>query len=99
MPSNDRYEELAAAIVKAVEALDDREHYIAKDGRIWLEDVLRAILISPHGSDIGIKCDGWFQVPLSRSMQSAKWHLGKDLAWHRAHAPETIAFLYSLLCQ
>ncbi len=65
---------------------------------ITLEDVLRAlpfwvvqIVIGKDGHE------AFFRDP-DGDLSQSYWHLGHDLAWHRDNAPETIAFLRSLLC-
>lgn len=107
------YDELAAKIEEAVPTIRYEKHSqhgdlcrncfrdvvhfgAPKECRrpITLEDVLR----SPFKTRINLNQYGAIFVE-SEPWAKSKWHLGHDLSWHRDNAPETIAFLHSLLCR
>ena len=122
MDDSRKYDELVAAIVKAVPwklndkdglAFEKRIHHddqvLEQPNRpITLEDVLRAsyaIGRPPHWDNpsprLNVDSTGllfFFEYRETPEKQpNVEWHLGHDLAWHRDNAPETIAFLHSLL--
>lgn len=88
-----KYDELVAAIVEAVENAGDPEHYIAKDGRLWLDDVLQGVASKREATTQCVIMEGAIQF-----LGMFDWRTGHDLAWHRHNAPETIDCLHSLLC-
>lgn len=114
------YEELVAAIVKAVPQIrravctgctsdvhaercpNCPKHFVAVSLRpITVEDVLRAIHKS-QTSPIGVCTSGEFldcddECNNLRGID-IRWHFGHSLEWHRDNAPETIAFLHSVIC-
>jgi len=98
--------ELTAIIVKAVESANSPDHYIAHDGKIWLDDVLMAKNARidadfaqwkddeykpPHGTVGEIK-KGLKKKYDEKLLEM--WLLGKPLS---SQSPDTISFLLSLL--
>jgi hypothetical protein len=107
-----QYEELVQAIVKAVPEIEyekrsrravfgpeypyGRKRFFIKERLrrpITLEDVLR----TARETSLTVDVDGFFALD-SKTDEHNYWHLGHSLEWHRDNAPETIQFLYSLLC-
>lgn len=69
-------------------ALDDKVLVKANSGEICYLD---------YGSEEGDEpfiSNSWF---IHGKVFLPQWHLGQSLSWHRDNAPETIAFLHSLL--
>lgn len=60
---------------------------------IGLEDVLRAIDKYKKPNFGTVATNGWMHFGTDRCF----WTLGKDLAWHAEHSPETIDFIHSIL--
>jgi hypothetical protein len=94
-------EELTQAVVKAVQSANDPDHYIAHDGKIWLDDVLMAFhrkskLVSPIVVD---QYGGFWEQNYGGDELLAGdkkgWTLGAPLS---EQPPECLAFLHSLLC-
>ncbi len=105
-----QYDELVAAIVKAVPEIIERpkvycevcDEWSYRDEAIRLEDVLRAVR-EARQKDVHTQATGkkmYFKDIWGEGLDqnTPLWHLGLDLAWHRDNAPETITFLHSLLC-
>src|SRR5690242_2919741 len=95
--------ELVTAITKAVQSANDPAHYIAHDGKIWLDDVLRAMQ-KIERREFAMNCSGTFlekhfdpRMPYPAwEYLSKRWQLGKPLS---DQPEETKRFLHSLLCQ
>lgn len=108
------YDELVAAIVKAVPGIEEdrrrREKMFGKfddDGEekiyslrpITLEDVLQTIEQNTDDLTLAVgTCGRFWEVSKGNIWRPEIWHLGHDLSWHRDNAPETIDFLHSILC-
>ena len=99
------YEELTAAIAKALPEIEEMGGYEDGDENrpithirpITLEDVLRANYGNPL--ELSIDDGGWVWTrPLNdwESNGDIRWNLGKPLS---EQSPETLNFLHKLLCK
>ncbi len=97
-------EELTAIIVKAVDSANKPYHYIAHDGKIWLDDVLRALQpirsvrhgwleVTPWGR-INHYYNEEYDIETDEITRSAEWAIGKPLS---EQSEELWNFLLSLL--
>ena len=104
--SAQKYEEVVAAIVKAVPCSGglgaDTGKYFLFNGRGTLEDVLRAMQVRRNYPEISFGLSKVMIIKryslVTHDVETlAEWHLGKSLEWHRDNAPAVIDFLHSLL--